>query len=120
MNMNSEAKELRREYLQICDKYYDPACSGANKNDLKKKKDEILKKMLDICDDRVFCVVTNESLPCVRHIFRVDEQAENHLEEIKEEYYKTYAKIPDDNFWFFRGLHRAQDYADKFVIGEAD
>ena len=121
-NMNSEAKELRRQYSQLCDEYYDPACSGADEKACKEKKDEILKKMLDISDIRVFCVVTNknEYLPCVRHIFRVEKEAVNRLEELKEEYYEIYEKCPDDNFCFFRGLHRAQAYAEKFVSGEVD
>lgn len=121
-NMNSEAKELRRQYSQLCDEYYDPACSGADEKACKEKKDEILKKMLDISDTCLFCVVTNnnEHIPCVRHIFRVEEEAVNRLEELKEEYYETYTKLPDDNFCFFRGLHRAQAYAEKFVSGEVD
>lgn len=113
-NMNEEAKDLRRQYLQLCDEYYGPACSGADEKDVKKKKDSILKKMLDISDIRVFCVVTNndENIPCVRHIFRVEEDAASRLEELKEEYYETYARLKNDSFHFFRGLHRAQAYAE--------
>jgi len=119
-NMNSEAKELRRQYSQLCDEYYDPACSGDDEKACKEKKNEILKKMLDISDTRLFCVVTNknEYLPCVRHIFRVEEEAVNRFEELKEEYYEIYEKCPDDNFCFFRGLHRAQAYAEKFINEE--
>lgn len=122
-NMNSEAKELRRQYLQFCDecsKAHDFTCSGADAKACKEKKNEILKMMLDISDIRLFCVVTNknEHIPCVRHIFRVEEQALSRFEELKEEYYETYAKLPDDNFCFFRGLHRAQAYAEEFMSRE--
>ncbi|EGC01597.1 hypothetical protein CUS_4708 [Ruminococcus albus 8] len=63
----------------------------------------------------VFITFTNEH---VRHIFRVEEDAVNRLEELKEEYYETYAEQPCDSFNFFRGLHRAQAYAEKFTNEE--
>lgn len=92
-NMTNEAKELYEE-----------------------KSHEVLIKMLDICDTRLFCVVTSNEH--VRHIFRVAEDAVNRLEELKEEYYETFTKLPDDNFIFFRGLHRAQAYAEKITNEE--
>ena len=64
----------------------------------------------------LFQVVSIDLLCCGA----VEEEAVNRLEELKEEYYETYTKLPDDNFCFFRGLHRAQAYAEKFVSEEVD
>ena len=116
-NMTDEAKELRRQYLQFCDecsKAHDFTCSGADAKACKEKKDELLKMMLDICDTRRFCVVTNndEYIPCVRHIFRVSEKAD--LEGIKKEYYAAYSQNTADEFFIFTGLHNAQNFAEKW------
>ena len=120
-NMTNEAKELYEQYHRLRDHYYFYSYNlGANAEAkfYEEKSHEVLIKMLDICDTRLFCVVTGNEH--VRHIFRVEEEAVNRLEELKEEYYETYTKLPDDNFCFFRGLHRAQAYAEKFVNEEVD
>ena len=124
-NLNNEARELHRRYMQFCDeceKTHYFTCSGADAEACKPKKREILNAMLDISDTRFFCVVTSrsEGILLVRHIFRVKELAVNCLKELKAEYYEKYAKLPDDNFCFFKGLHRAQAYAEEFVNGETD
>lgn len=116
INMTDEAKELLSQYLQWCDecsKVRDFSCSEADAKQCNEKKRELLSRILDITDTRTVCVVVggrSERIPITRHIFRVSEDAENRLEELKAEYYDDYAQLPDDEFHFFRGLHRAQAY----------
>lgn len=117
-NMTDEAKELHRQYLQWCDecsKAYDFSCSGADAKQCKEKKRELLSRILDITDTRTFCVVVSSAfkaryIPIVRHIFRVSDDAESRLDELKAEYYADYAQLSHDEFHFFKGLHRAQAY----------
>lgn len=111
-NMPNEAKELYRQYKQYCDecsKAHDFTCSGADAKVCEAKKKELLDRVLDLADKRKFCVVINNGFPkCVRHIIRVSDDAEQHLEELKAEYYADYSKLPDDKFVFCTGLHNAE------------
>lgn len=117
-NMTDEAKELYRRYKQWCDecpKAYDFTCSGASAERCRQEKRKLLLQMLDITDTRKFCVVTAQKGYPVRHIFPVSADAEEHLEELKTEYYTGYARLPYDEFHFFIGLHRAQAFAEAFA-----
>lgn len=114
-NMTDEAKELRRQYLQFCDgctKAYDFTCSGADAEKCNKRKEELLNRIYDITDTRCMCVVTakEDNIPCVRHVFRVSEDAEKRLDELKKEYYSDYTQLTTDEFHFFTGYHRADAF----------
>lgn len=83
-NMTNEAKELYEQYHRLRDHYYFYSYNlGANAEAkfYEEKSHEVLIKMLDICDTRLFCVVTGNEH--VRHIFRVEEEAVNRLEELE-------------------------------------
>ena len=97
-NVTKEADYLRTQY-------------DAETNPEKRQK--ILKRLLDITDTRLFCVVVSgeEGTICVRHIFRVSDDAKEHLDELKAEYYTDYEQLPTDEFFFFTGYHRAEAFA---------
>ena len=106
-NMTNEAKELYEQYHRLRDYYYFYSFNlGANAEAkfYEEKSHEVLIKMLDICDTRLFCVVTGNEH--VRHIFRVEEDAVNRLEELKEEYYETYTEQPCDSFNNFTSIRK--------------
>lgn len=71
----------------------------------------IKERFLDLVDTRRFCVVVNSM--GVRHCFPVTEDAQEHLEDLKKEYYSNYTEISDDEFHFFIGLHRAQKFMER-------
>lgn len=45
----------------------------------------------------------------------VSDDAEEHIDELKAEFYAAYTKCLDDEFRFFKGLHRALEYAESEV-----
>lgn len=99
-NMTSEAIKLKQEYLK-------------NKDNMSTaERKEFLRQIWDITDTRKFCVVTTkkDGIAYVRHIIRVTDNAELKLNELKAEYYKDYSKYPTDEFHFFIGLHKANEY----------
>ena len=76
----------------------------------------MLDRVLDLADKRKFCVVVNSGFPkCVRHIIRVSDDADKHLEKLKTEYYADYSKLPDDEFMFCTGLHNAEKMYEKVM-----
>ena len=108
-NMPDEAKELYRQYKQYCDE-----CSKADAKACEAKKKELLDRTLDLADKRKFCVVVNNGFPkYVRHIIRVSDDADKHLEKLKTEYYTDYSKLPNDEFIFCTGLHNAEKMYEK-------
>lgn len=121
-NMTDEARNLQRQFRKWCDecpKAHDFTCSGADAKRCEAEKDKLLTRLLDITDTRNFCVVCRrEDVPVVRHIFRVTEDAEDRMDEVKADYYEDYEKFSDDEFHFFRGLHRAQAFAEAFRKGD--
>ena len=76
------------------------------------RKEELLNRIYDITDTRCMCVVTakEDDIPCVRHVFRVSEDAEKRLDELKKEYYSDYTQLTTDEFHFFTGYHRADAF----------
>lgn len=68
-------------------------------------------RFLDLVDTRRFCVVVNSM--GVRHCFPVTEDAQEHLKDLKKEYYSEYTESPDDEFHLFIGLHRAQRFMER-------
>lgn len=99
-NMTPEAVRLRNELL----------ARGTGE-----EQTELLHRIWDITDTRRFCIVTSreDGIFCLRHIFRVTDSAEEHLEELKAEYYKDYAQLPTDEFHFCTGYHRAVKYSEE-------
>lgn len=91
-----EADRLRAEYIASSDEMPE------------EKRNELLHRILEALDQRKFCVVTAEEdgIFCVRHIFRVSDDAESRLEELKAEYYEDYSQLRTDKFFFFKGYHR--------------
>ena len=49
----------------------------------------------------------------IRHIFHVVDDADQRLEEVKEEYYQDYAKLSGDEFLFFIGYQSVIDFLNK-------
>lgn len=98
-NMTEEAKRIKDEYL-------------AEKEN-SARAEALKEKLYDIADTRQFCVVVSSegNVRCVRHIIRVSDDANEHLDELKAEYYADYAQLPTDEFHFFTGLHRAEAFA---------
>ena len=96
--MTDEAKCLKTQYLN---------------KDNEEERQKILNRMLDITDTRTFCDVVSkeDGIPCVRHIFRVTEDAEKHLDLLKEEYNDDYSQLSTDEFFFFTGFHRAEEFS---------
>ena len=76
----------------------------------------LFQHLLDITDTRKICVVVSneDNIPCIRHIFRVEVDAEKRLDELKKEYYQDYAKLPSDKFVFFTGYHKAEEFCKKY------
>ena len=73
------------------------------------KELECLKRRFyDLVDTRTVCVTTAHGM--VRHCFCVSDDAPDNLELLKQEYYEIYSQLPDDEYHFFVGLHRAQDF----------
>lgn len=64
------------------------------------------RKML-LVRNKIFDIVT------VRHIFHVVDDADQRLEEVKEEYYQDYAELPGDEFLFFTGYQSVIDFLNK-------
>lgn len=79
-------------------------------------RDILFQHLLDITDTRKICVVVSneDNIPCIRHIFRVEVDAEKRLDELKKEYYQDYAKLPSDKFVFFTGYHKAEEFCKKY------
>ena len=101
-NMSEEAKEIRRQYLEAPEE----------------EKEQLKARLYEAADKRKFCVVINNgSHRCVRHIIRVSDDAEQHLEELKAEYYADYSKLPDDEFVFCTGLHNAEKMYETKIKG---
>lgn len=69
----------------------------------------IKKKLYDLIDRRLFCVVVNKECDMIRHILRVSDDACNRLAEVKASYYQEYTRCDSDDFRFVRGLHNAQN-----------
>lgn len=123
INKTDTAKELMRQYVQFCDrcpKAYDFTCSGENARECDEKKQALLDSIYDITDTRRMCVVTSreQNIPCVRHIFRVSEDAKDRLEDVKSEYYADYKSLDTDEFHFFTGYHNAEAFAQSWGKGE--
>ena len=119
-NMNSAARELHERYRQFCigcSKAYDNTCSKEDAIACNEKRIMLMKEMLDISDIRLFCVVTydDEGVQRVRHLFRVEEQSLRYPHQLREEYYSIYSRLPDDRFHFFRGYHRAKEFAESLA-----
>ncbi len=120
VNMTDEAKELLRQFNQYCDecsKAHDFTCSGADAVECDRKKNKLLRDLYDIADTRRICVVTSneDNLPCVRHVFRVSDDAEQRLDELKAEYYADYQKLSTDEFHFFTGYYNAEDFFSEYM-----
>ena len=99
-NMSEEAKEIHKQYLEAPED----------------EKEQLKARLYEVADKRKFCVViSNDSPKCVRHIIRVSDDAEQHLEELKAEYYTDYSKLPDDEFVFCIGLHNAEKMYEKVM-----
>lgn len=84
-----------------------------NEEQRRKIKNEIY----DSIDKRRICVVTAETEVGggVRQIFRVTEDAENRMDELKKAYYSICDRLDTDEFHFFTGLHNAQKWADEHI-----
>ena len=73
--------------------------------------EQLQNKFYDSIDQRKFCIVTNKNLlGCIRHVIRVSDDADEHLEEFKHEYYTDYTAIPGDEFYFMIGYHNVNAY----------
>lgn len=91
------------------------------KGNLSSEEEKSLQEqILDIADTRKICVVISneDNIACIRHIFRVADDAEQRLDELKNEYYQDYAQLQTDRFLFFTGYHRAAEFCDKFKYPE--
>lgn len=95
----------------------DALMTKIRKGGLSSEEEEALQQqILDITDTRKICVVVSneDNIPCIRHIFRVEVDAEKRLDELKKEYYQDYAKLPSDKFVFFTGYHKAEEFCKKY------
>ena len=98
--INDEVRKLRQQWLD--------APEG-------KEKEQLEMKLFDLADKRKFCIVTNNAEPkCVRHILRVSDDAEQHLDELKAEYYADYNKLSCDEFHFIVGWHKVNEYIESW------
>ena len=110
-------RNLFDEYKSRCDscsQIHDHKCSGEDAEKCRKKKHDLLMKIYEIMDKRIFCVVTNSQYKVVRHIMQVTDNAPDDLQLLKQEYYEIYAVLDGDEFHFFTGLQKAQNFACDF------
>lgn len=120
INMTDEAKELLRQYNQFCDecsKAHDFTCSGADAVKCNEKKRKLRYDIYEIADTRRICVVTSneDNIPCVRHVFRVSDDAEKRIDTLKAEYYADYQKLSTDEFHFFTGSYKAEAFVNEYM-----
>ena len=95
----------------------DALMTKIRKGGLSSEEEEALQQqILDITDTRRICVVISneDNIACIRHIFRVEDDAERRLDELKNEYYQDYAQLQTDKFMFFTGYHRAETFCERY------
>lgn len=118
-NMTSEAKEMLDRYNHWCDECTARGgkfiCKQKKNAPCRVRKDKLRIDILDITDTRTVCVVFDKKTATVRQFVMVSDDAEERVDELKAEFYATYAECPDDEFRFFKGLHRALKYAESEV-----
>ena len=118
-NLTPEARVMLSKWQMWCDGCvtgeYDFSCKGDENANCRIGRRRLLNDILDITDTRTVCVVFDKKTATVRQFVMVSDDAEEHIDELKAEFYAAYTKCPDDEFRFFKGLHRALEYAESEV-----
>ena len=119
-NMTPEAKALLGKYNHWCDECTASKgkfiCKEKKNASCRVRKEKLRIDILDITDIGTVCVVFDKKMATVRRFLIVSDDAEERLDELKDEFYAANARCPDDEFRFCKGLHRALEYAESVWI----